>query len=146
MIIDLVDKLDAYSSINKNLLNGLKKLKETEIVYGENIEFEGGFLFFQKGQTNPLEDGLFEAHRKYLDVQVVLEGSEYVAWAPINELQEEVAYDDVKDKILFDGEPKTVMNVQAGMGYVCLPTDGHKALKHLDEVTDYVKAVIKLEV
>ncbi|MGF6953626.1 beta-galactosidase beta subunit [Neobacillus sp. B4I6] len=33
-----------------------------------------------------------------------------------------------------------------GMAYICLPHDGHKALKYIDQATKYNKAVIKVEI
>lgn len=43
-------------------------------------EFDGGYFMVQKGTTRPLEEGTFEAHRRYIDVQIVVEGSEELAW------------------------------------------------------------------
>jgi len=146
MIIDTIENLTYYEAINNKLGNGLNKLTEVEINYDKRFTFDGGFLFFQTGTTSPMDEGTFEAHKKYIDVQIVLEGSEYVAWTPIDQLTNVTEYNSEKDVVRLNGEPETIMQIKKGIGYICLPHDGHKALKYIDEVTEYKKAVIKIEI
>ena len=72
VIIDLIENLDEYRSLNPKFANGLEKLNEVEIDYHKRFDFDGGYLFFQEGTTNPIDEGTFEAHKKYLDIQIVL--------------------------------------------------------------------------
>ncbi|MDR4949581.1 YhcH/YjgK/YiaL family protein [Neobacillus cucumis] len=146
MIIDLIENLDEYRSLNPKFSNGLVKLNEVEIDYNKRFDFDGGYLFFQEGTTNPIDEGTFEAHKKYIDIQIVLDGSEYVAWTPINQLVVEVEYNAEKDVVRLNGSPKEIMKINKGMAYICLPHDGHKALKHINQATKYKKAVIKIEI
>ncbi|MGC9933438.1 YhcH/YjgK/YiaL family protein [Priestia aryabhattai] len=146
MIIDLIENLDEYRSINPKLSIGLEKLNGVEIDYNKRFDFDGGYLFFQEGTTNPIDEGTFEAHKKYMDIQIVLDGSEYVAWAPINQLVVDIEYNAEKDVVRFNGSPKEIMKINKGMAYICLPHDGHKALKHINQATKYKKAIIKIEI
>jgi len=36
-------------------------------------------------QTKPREQGIWEAHRKYIDVQYMIQGSELMGWASIGQ-------------------------------------------------------------
>ena len=146
MIFDLIENLNEYISLNPKIANGLKELNEVEIDYNKLFDFDGGYLFFQEVTTNPIDEGTFEAHKKYMDIQIVLDGSEYVAWAPINQLVVEVEYNAEKDVVRLNGSPKEIMKINKGMAYICLPHDGHKALKHINQATKYKKAVIKIEI
>ncbi|MGJ3198027.1 YhcH/YjgK/YiaL family protein [Peribacillus frigoritolerans] len=146
MIFDLIENLDEYKSLNPKFANGLEKLNEVEIDYNKRFDFDGGYLFFQEGTTNHIDEGTFEAHKKYIDIQIVLDGSEYVAWAPINQLVVDVEYNAEKDVIRLNGSPKVIMKINKGMAYICLPHDGHKALKYINKATKYNKAVIKIEI
>jgi len=145
MIVDMVENLHDYKMLSTKLTNGLDKLAKVEIEYEKHFIFDGGFLFFQKGSTKPINEGTFEAHKKYLDVQIVLDGSEYVAWTPIKQLTVATDYDSVKDVVRLDGKPKTIIQMKKGMGYLCFPHDGHKALRHVGTKLEYKKAIIKIE-
>jgi YhcH/YjgK/YiaL family protein len=83
-----------------------------------------------------IDEGTFEAHKKYIDIQMVLDGSEYVAWAPINQLVVDVEYNPEKDVVRLNGSPQEIMKINKGMAYICLPHDGHKALKYLNKATN----------
>ncbi|MET3321013.1 UNVERIFIED_ORG: YhcH/YjgK/YiaL family protein [Peribacillus simplex] len=146
MIFDLIENSDEYISLNPKFANGLEKLNEVEIDYNKRFDFDGGYLFFQEGTTNHIDEGTFEAHKKYIDIQIVLNGSEYVAWAPINQLVVDVEYNAEKDVVRLNGSPKAIMKINKGMAYICLPHDGHKALKYINKATKYNKAVIKIEI
>ncbi|VVM35208.1 Putative beta-D-galactosidase, partial [Terribacillus sp. AE2B 122] len=146
VIFDLIENLVEYNSLNPKIGNGLKKFNEIEIDYNKRFEFDGGYLFFQEGTTTHIDEGTFEAHKKYIDIQIVLDGSEYVAWAPIDQLEVDVAYNVEKDVVRLNGNPETTMKINKGMAYICLPHDGHKALKYIDKATNYKKAVIKIEI
>jgi YhcH/YjgK/YiaL family protein len=95
------------------------------------------------GTTNPIAAGDFEAHRKYLDVQILLDGAETIALADLDELSCSEEYDSAKDRGMFAGEGVTI-GIRPGMFYVCFPHDAHKACGHLDTPTSFRKAVIKL--
>lgn len=146
VIFDLIENLDEYISLNPKIRNGLEKLNEVEIDYNKRFDFDGGYLFFQEGTTTHIDEGTFEAHKKYIDIQIVLDGSEYVAWAPINQLVVDVEYNAEKDVVRLNGSPKAIMKINKGMAYICLPHDGHKALKYINKATKYNKAVIKIEI
>ncbi|PAD36169.1 hypothetical protein CHH48_06145 [Terribacillus saccharophilus] len=146
VIFDLRENLVEYNSLNPKIGNGLKKFNEIEIDYNKRFEFDGGYLFFQEGTTTHIDEGTFEAHKNYIDIQIVLDGSEYVAWAPIDQLEVDVAYNVEKDVVRLNGNPETTMKINKGMAYICLPHDGHKALKYIDKATNYKKAVIKIEI
>ncbi|MGT2910106.1 YhcH/YjgK/YiaL family protein [Streptococcus cameli] len=147
MIIDRIENLLAYQELLPNLghaLEAVETLKDnwTE---GERYPFEGGFVFFQKGETKPLSQSQFEAHRQYIDVQLVLEGEEYMGLSSPEHVAISIPYDEHKDVEKYEGETHHMMKVSAGMGYICFPADIHKAIFHVDEPLAFTKAVIKLK-
>jgi YhcH/YjgK/YiaL family protein len=67
-----------------------------------------------------------EIHRKYIDVQIVLEGEESVGWKPLNEIQHiSKAYDEVLDFELSSDKPSTYFHVTPGQIYILFPEDPH---------------------
>lgn len=109
------------------------------------VEFKGGYLFIQEGRTAPVEDGMFEAHRRHIDVQVLLRGCERVLWNDLGCLEEEGGYSVEKDKQALSGEAALSFDVPAGMAWAAFPEDGHMACRDPGRQESFLKAVIKLE-
>lgn len=147
MIIERIDRLAKYQPILPNIdkaLAAMQAIEEREA--GVHYPFEGGYLFFQTGTTKPLAEAQFEAHRKYIDVQVVLGGSEYAALEDLSNLSVAIPYSGERDVEKYEGGTQHYMKITEGMAYVCFPWDGHKAVFHIDQPLEFTKAVIKLEV
>lgn len=146
MIIDCIDNILAYTSKIKYLQNGLEALKKLEQLEVGRYDFEGGYFMVQQGATKPMEEGAFEAHRKFIDLQMVLDGKEEVAWSNRLKLEEVTAYNEERDIAFYSGEAENHMVVQAGMCYLAYPEDAHKAVRHTKEPYVYTKVVMKLAV
>lgn len=144
MVIEMLERLRQYSSIIPHLEEGLRCLEVHKNDPAPiRVPFSGGFMMLQQGTTKGAEEGDYEAHKTYLDVQVLLEGSETVIWADIANLTETVPYNEEKDKIMYTG-PGSIVEIRPGMCYICWPHDAHKACRHQDQAVEYRKAVIKL--
>lgn len=146
MIIDKLDNIMMYEPLLKNLAAGMKAVEELESLELGKYFFEGGYLMVQKGETKPMEEGTFEAHREYIDVQMIMEGSEEIAWADIKDLEVQTPYDPEKDAERFNGDRKHHILVTKGMFYAAFPHDGHKPVSHTEKQQQYTKIVMKLPV
>ena len=147
MIIDSCGHFDDYKPLLRGIGEALSALRELGSDPGVGrYEFEGGYFMIQEGKTRSVDDGDFEAHRRYLDVQVILKGSEVVAWSDTAGLSESLPYDGEKDKVMFSGKPQHTDLIKEGMFWVAFPHDAHKACRDLGEGYSYKKAVIKLPV
>ncbi len=146
MIIDKYSNLLFYSPMIENLEKGMEAIQKLENLEVGRYEFEGGFYMVQKGTTNPMWEGTFEAHRKYVDIQIMVEGSEDVAWEELSDLKEETAYDEEKDAARYLGDTHHTMSITAGMCYIAFPHDGHKPIRHIEQEQSYTKIVMKLPV
>jgi YhcH/YjgK/YiaL family protein len=147
MIIDQFSNIRKYSTLVHQLEQGLNKYEEikTGLEVGR-YEFEGGFLMVQKGGTKPMKDGDFEAHKKYVDLQIVVSGSEEIAWCDIDNMVLSQPYSEEKDVQFFEAEEKHTMLITEGMFYIAFPHDGHKAVRHTLEPKSFTKVIIKLPV
>lgn len=105
---------------------------------------EGGRVMLQKGTTHAFEGAKAEAHKKYLDIQMVLEGSEFFGWENTKYLSPVGEFDTEKDVGFYQGEMKPI-KVTPGICYILFPEDAHAPCVHLDTPTEYTKLVIKLE-
>lgn len=93
-----------------------------------------------------MEEGTYEAHRRYIDVQILLKGCEELAWEDIKELTTAVPYNPDKDQERLNGSKEHVILISEGMFYAVFPHDGHKAVSHTNRQHNYVKAVMKLPI
>ena len=90
----------------------------------------------------------FEAHRKYLDVQYVVEGEENIGWAFIDRLLVDVPYDEAKD-VCFGRVPQldtTLVRLSAGQCAVMYPTDAHAPKLAVTVPTPFKKIVVKVAI
>lgn len=145
MIIDQITELRQYAPLLPALDNALATLEGiSEFELKKKYPFEGGYLMKQAGETKFVEDGRFEAHRKYIDVQLILSGSEFVIWEPLEQLESVIPYDEEKDMEKLSGDRSKFIKIVGGMFYVMYPQDGHQPVCHFDQPTTYEKIVIKL--
>ena len=147
MIIDHVKNIQCYDA----LLPGLGKAYAlaAEMAQGKEdgrYEFDGGFFLIQTGRTKPMDEGNFEAHRRYADIQIVIEGSEEVAWAELSDLHEEIAYNLEKDALYLSGATTHHINIGKEMFYIAFPHDAHRPVRHIAEQQSFKKIVLKLPV
>lgn len=148
MIIDRIERLGKYQAILGKINKALTEVKnrQNDFQEGKQYAFDGGFIFFQTGQTKPLQKTQFESHKKFIDVQLLLKGAEYVALEDLSQLTTSIPYNSEKDVEKYDGGTNHFIKITEGMAYVCFPWDGHKAVFHLEESLSFTKAVIKLEI
>lgn len=92
------------------------------------IEIKGKELFLNNCSPEPAtcDSAPLEVHRKYIDVQVLLEGSETMGWKPLEEISEwRGEYSDEKDVRFSDERAQTFFTLKPGQLAIFYPEDGH---------------------
>jgi YhcH/YjgK/YiaL family protein len=107
------------------------------------------FLNYHSYETRTRADCRWESHRRYIDLQYVLAGSEWVDWSPAGDLVAAGGYDSVMDRQDYlDGEsPATQQSVRlnAGSFVIFFPEDAHRPQIADGEPQTLWKAVVKVE-
>lgn len=146
MIVCAFKDLPRYAPVLPGLEEVIRLVKGLEDLQPATYPLEnGGRVMVQQGTTRPVAEALSEAHRDFLDVQCILEGSETVGWAEVSTLTEAVAYDAEQDIAFYNGDCEFI-TVKAGYCYIVFPEDAHMPCVHLDAPQNYRKAVAKLRV
>lgn len=150
MILCTFKDLRRYQLILNHLPEALEKieaLKKSGLGAG-HYEYEGFFINVQRGTTQPLDEGRFEAHSKYIDLHYEIEGHELMAYAPREAMDIEKPYDADDDYALFRARTEDIalIAVNAGMCCIMFPEDGHLPCRHTDKADTYVKMVVKIPV
>jgi YhcH/YjgK/YiaL family protein len=130
------------------LMLGLKFLQEGNVLelLPSRIELDGEkvFAMIQHYETKPKEQGVWEAHRKYIDIQYMAEGQELMGYANLNHLQAS-DYNDEKDFVLLKGEG-SYMLMRPGTFVILGPQDAHIPQVAVDLPQPVKKVVVKVAV
>jgi len=127
MIIDQITNSPSYYPLHPRLRTAFDFLQQTELasLSPGRHEIDGANLFamVQQYTTKPREQAAWEAHRRYIDLQVVLSGYELVGYANINRLDQGI-YDETKDYLPLHGAGD-FLTLYPGNFALLLPQDAH---------------------
>ncbi len=134
MIVSDLEHIAGQTVSTRLLSLALDFLRQTE---GQNLDdgrvtIDGDLVYalVQSYQTEPLPSGSsprLETHRKYIDIQYVVSGSEALGWTPLEQLSVTTPYDAAKDVEFGSAPPAavTLVRLTAGQMAVLWPEDAH---------------------
>ena len=151
MIVDKIENAHLYSNLSERLAKALEILKDKGLAEKKEgrYEVEGDKLYYfvQRYQSRPLEEGKFEAHKKYIDIQFVASGQEALGYAPTEELKAQIDYAEDGDYRLYDVPDKfTAVRLTAGSFAILFSDDGHMPGSQSDGPCDVTKVVLKVKI
>ena len=138
-----------YRGIHPNLDMALERITKEFLssVGEERVEIKGSDVYATRFtyETIPEEESFFEAHRNYLDIHLMLEGSERVEIAPPETLTE---FDRVEanDFYAYRGGGQYRLVLSPGDFLVVFPNDAHKIKMRVDGPETVTKAVFKVRI
>ncbi len=147
MIMDKLERFRCYQRSVPELWDAVRfveKVQREQLPPGK-YPVGKAFAFVQEGQTRAFEEAEFETHDEYLDVQILLEGSEMWEFADKADLKTSKPYDPQTDIEFLTGKGSRIQ-MQPGMFYVVYPSDGHKPCCHEKTPTSYRKVVVKIKI
>ncbi len=108
------------------------------------IDGERLFCMISKGPGRSRAEARLEAHRKYIDIQYVIAGTDEMGWKPTADCKSiDTEYDDEKDIMFFKDSPDSWTPVPAGSFVIFFPQDAHAPLVGSGQIH---KAVLKIAV
>jgi biofilm protein TabA len=112
------------------------------------IELAGGAFALEQAYRPRLRpEGFFESHRKYIDVQVMVEGEELMEVEDISRLVVSHAYNPERDLIKYgDTDIASVLRMRPGDVAIFFPEDGHMPSLHWRGTGLVRKTVVKVPV
>ena len=129
MIYDSVDRfiteLPKYMPCAGQLVKFLSSAGEKSFEELREMDFAPLDLRFGEYETKPRAEVPFEAHRRYWDLQLVVEGEELLGYAPLAELRETTPYDEKEDIAFYGGEGQE-LKLARGTAVLLAPWDGHR--------------------
>jgi biofilm protein TabA len=131
MIYDSIKELSRYDIPMLEEIKAFLKKQDPLSLNGTEIEINGRELFVRPGdyKTRLPEEGRFEAHKVYMDLQYVILGAEIMQFAPADALTPATEYDTKGDVVFFTAEKDiTDVVVRAGEFVVYFPGEAHRPM------------------
>ena len=149
MIVDKIENSGLYKNLSERIKRSFDYIKQTDLKKLQpgryDIEGDNIFALISDYQTKLESEGKLEAHKKYIDVQYVIEGEELMGYAPLGNQQTLEAYKEENDIIFYKGE-KVFIKVTEGMFAIFAPEDVHMPSIQSEKKSLVKKLVIKVKV
>ena len=150
MIYDRFENLNLYAVPGSLLHRALVYARDVAAdVADGRIEIDGERLYASVAsyETGGRDERRFEAHRRYIDIQVLLAGEETIDVTLDGDLPVLEAYDDARD-VMFLKPPAHVASLPMRPGWfaVFYPHDLHRPGCHLKDKQKVRKIVMKVAV
>jgi biofilm protein TabA len=130
MIVDRVENGRLYFPLHKGFGKAFAVLAEPGLEQKPDgrysVDGDDVYYILQHYTTKPIDQGRFESHKKYIDVQVLLAGQELLAYSPTTGLEVVEPYSEEKD-IMFYRVGTIIAQTKLEPGLFCLlyPHDAH---------------------
>ena len=148
MIFSSVAHASRYATLNPLFQRAFDFIRDTDLynmvpgrypIVGDDL-----LVIVEHAHGKPEQDAKLEAHRKYIDIQLVLEGDEQMGWKPLADCHNPVSgHDDVKDIRFFHDAPASWISVPPDHFCIFFPEDAHAPLVGGGQIR---KAIFKVAV
>ena len=149
MIVTTIDKITEYGEIPyaQDILDFVKSYDKNDIktgrfdIYGDDL-----FAAVSEYKTEPAEDRKFENHKKYIDLQILVGGSEEIHWAPVETLNmTEENFSQGGDIAFYNGEELGSVVLRGDTCAILFENDAHKPNVMHKNIKNVVKIVFKIK-
>jgi len=148
MILDSVDNFKFYAEIHRHFKTVFDYLQNNDLSALSEGRYDisnGIFAISSRYKTINESDTFIECHRKYIDIQIMVKGSEKMGICN-RDICEKLEYNEAEDYQKLNGNMDFI-TVKNGFFTVFFPHDGHMPQLIQGEKSDEVrKIVIKVPV
>lgn len=128
MIIDKLENIGMYASVNPLFAQAIEFLKSTDLNAHElgKVVLKEGELFvnFAAARPKTKDDAKIETHNNFIDIQIPLTGTELMGYMPRTDLAEAECNAE-KDVTFYPGHATDYLTVKPGMFAIFFPEDAH---------------------
>jgi biofilm protein TabA len=148
MIVDQLTNSHLYVHLSPRISRAFEYLHKTDFktIPAGRYEIDGTsiYVIVQQYATKPQEAGKWEAHRQYIDLQYIVEGTEQIGVANLGRLIPG-EYDFAKDFLPLSGQGD-FLTLAAGEFILLYPDDAHMPGLSVGMSGEVTKAVVKIAV
>ncbi|MCQ2329412.1 MAG: YhcH/YjgK/YiaL family protein [Paludibacteraceae bacterium] len=148
MIKDKLENGHKYDCLHKNFKMVMEILQSLnmEALEDGRIELDGDYVYINVDTIcgKSKEEANFESHKRYIDIQVPISGSEKMGFAPVDEMKEPTNFDEAKDYFFYADRVNEVVDVEKGEFIIFFPEDAHAPM--IDCGQRHKKLIVKVAV
>lgn len=148
MIIDNLKNIEKYKEVSPKVVEFLKMLSKDTPVGHYEIE-DGAFANVDVYTTKLHKDCKLEAHKNYIDIQMLLDGVEELDYTAVEGLKVSEAYDKNRDVMFFESPQKSLDTVilQGDKFAFIYPHEAHQPqMAQNAKPSEVKKVVVKIRV
>jgi len=147
MIVDKLSNAEQYYKLGVRIEKAFRYIKNLDLPQIETgkyqIDNDKIFAVVSEYETKKIEQGLWEAHRKYIDIQYIISGKEKMGYACIDDMKPSVEYQEKQDVLFVKGQGDYI-TVNAGAFVLFAPSDAHMPNIKVDDPQYVKKLVVKI--
>lgn len=149
MVFDSIENAHLYYGLGERIEKALKFLEEMDFtealpsrvdINGDNV-----YALIQDYNTKDPETGKWESHKKFIDIQFVISGSEDFGVVNYEYLDITEPYNEERDVAFYEGDGDFVQ-LHDGEFVILFPHDAHMPGLAIEESEKVRKVVIKVAV
>ena len=150
MIADVLKNRQIYAAISPRIKTALEYIAKTDFSAMEpgRYDLDGPNLFalVQEYDSIPREQGIWECHKTYIDIQYIAGGVEQIGCNNIGLMKITTEYNPEKDAAFLSGEGDFITFSKGSFG-IFFPEDAHQPKIAVNNIPCKVKkVVIKIKV
>jgi YhcH/YjgK/YiaL family protein len=149
MIFDSINNAEIYYGLGEKFKIAFQFLQSTDFgsLKDDKIVLDGDNIFamIQKYKAKNIEDTTWETHKKYIDIQYIVSGTEKMGFVSPNYLDTIIEYNKEKDVERLFGKGDFVQ-VRKGEFVIFFPDDAHMPGIKIEGNEMVHKVVIKVKV
>lgn len=149
MIYDTLTRVGLYRGISPWLDVAIDAIEQTDLAQLQegraDVRGEDVYYMVQAPALKPREETRWEAHRRYVDIQISLSGGEIIGYLPVEQVSGWQAYDEAKD-ILYanDNSPGILLAMEKNTFCILFPKDAHRPCERSGTLQRGRKVVVKV--
>lgn len=133
MILDTLASLNRYTALHPWFARVFEYLRGTDLMMlslGRHaVQGEQLFAIVEHCAGRTREEAKLECHRRYIDIQLVLEGVDEMGWKPVADCVDPATdYDEARDIRFFNDTPSSWIATPPGAFCIFFPEDAHAPL------------------
>ncbi len=115
-----------------------------ELSVGRTDISEDVYVAVSEYTTKDPEDALFESHEKYIDLQYIISGQEYIGLTNDQNIPVSSPYNAEKDIAFYNFSGGKLLTATPSCYFIFFPDDFHRPCIKIDEKSTVKKIVIKI--